>query len=120
MLGGGGHCTAAQSQSQSHNEHSLRGPLYDHLSPPHKLTAAPSRLGTNYLRGPLNAHGWGGTKPKSCWAQPAGAASGKEPRGLEVVAVTSARDIQKKWGEVPFLSSGYLSLWSKGRLDVSF
>ena len=60
------------------------------------------RLGTNFLRGPLDARGWGDTKPKACWARPAGEANGKEPRGLEVVAVTSPRDIQKKCGEAPY------------------
>ncbi len=78
---------------------------YDHLSPPHELTAASSRLGTNTLPNVAllhNAHGWGDTKPKPCWAQPAGAASGKGLRGLEVTATTSPRDIQKNAGRPPF------------------
>ena len=53
-------------------------------------------MGVNFLRGPLNAHGWEGIEPRPCRARPAGEHNEKEPLGMEVVAVTSAQDIQKK------------------------
>ena len=92
----GGHGTAAQSQTPSHDEHSLRGPLYDHHPPPQELTATSPPMGVNSLRGPLNAHGWEGIEPRPCRARPAGEHNEKEPLGMEVTAVTSAQDIQKK------------------------
>ena len=95
----GGHGTAAQSQTPNHDGHTLLDVAlmhYDHQSPPRELTAASPPMGENFLRGPLNAHGWEGTKPKPCRARPAGETNEGEPLGVEVVAVTSARDIQKK------------------------
>ena len=98
----GGHGTAAQSQTPSHNEHTL---LYvalmhnDHHPPPQELTAASPPMGTNTLPNVAllhNAHGWEGTKPRPCRARPAGEANEGEPLGMEVVAVTSAQHIQKK------------------------
>ena len=104
----GGHGTAAQSQTPSHDGHTLLYVAlmhYDHQSPPRELTETSPPMGVNTLPNVAllhNAHGWEGIKPRPCRAQPAGEANEKEPLGMEVTATTSAQHIQKNEGRPPY------------------